>query len=434
MKTLHPALWFALVLCPAVSAQLQPGDIVVNVFSSSTSSIHVYTPSGAQVVATVGGTGSYCEGAIVTASGMLATTRRSNSGFNLFDPSTAMEVATYDTPAVSFVPADLDVFADGTLAIADQAGNVDLYTEAGSFVTTFAPPGGARAFGIDVDSHDHLWIGDIPNVGVDAGVVFHFDRNGNFLGQFATTFEIGDLVVAPDGTIWCADRNHGFIYHLSATGTFLSSFPTAVSLAGFAGLALAGDGSLYATSEGSTQLFHYSPAGVLLGGIPLIGASGSPLFIHIVEGASGSPTPYCTAGTSTLGCVAQIAASANPSVSFANACNITVTNVEGQKAGIVFYGITTVGFTPHAWASGSTSWLCVKSPTQRTPIQQSGGTFGQCNGSFALDWNAFQQNHPSALGQPWTAGANVYLQSWYRDPPAPKSTNLSNALQMFYVP
>jgi sugar lactone lactonase YvrE len=431
MKPLH--LSIVLALCPAVSAQVQTGDIVVNVFGASSSSIHVYRPNGAQVVATIGGTGSYCEGAIVTASGMLATTRRGNSGFNLFDPATAMEVATFDTPAVSFVPADLDVFADGTLAIADQAGDVDLYTEGGAFVSTFTPPGGTRAFGIDVDSHDHLWIGDIPSVGSDAGIVFHFDRLGNFLGQFATTFEIGDLVVAPDGTIWCADRNHGVIDHLDAIGTPLSSFTTGVSN-GFAGLALAGDGTLYATSEGSTQLFHYSPAGALLGQIPLVGATGIPLFIHIVEGANGSPTTYCTAGTSTLGCVAQIGANANPSVSFANACNITVINVEGQKAGIVFYGIGNASFTPHAWASGSTSWLCVKSPTQRTPIQQSGGVLGQCNGSFALDWNAFQQNHPSALGQPWTAGSNVHLQAWYRDPPAPKSTNLSNALQLFYVP
>ena len=146
------------------------------------------------------------------------------------------------------------------------------------------------------------------------------------------------------------------------------------------------------------------------------------------------PTAYCTAGTTTNGCNASIAASANPSVSLANPCSITVTNVEGVRSGILFYGIDNAGFTPGPWALGSTSLLCIKHPTQRTPIQQSGGTLDTCTGAYQLDWNAYQAAHPLALGQPWIAGDKVYAQAWYRDPPAPKSTNLSDALEMTYVP
>ena len=51
-----------------------------------------------------------------------------------------------------------------------------------------------------------------------------------------------------------------------------------------------------------------------------------------------------------------------------------------------------------------------------------------------LDWNAYQVAYPFSLGNPWTVGAKVYAQTWFRDPPAPKSTNLSNALEMTYVP
>ena len=71
------------------------------------------------------------------------------------------------------------------------------------------------------------------------------------------------------------------------------------------------------------------------------------------------PVEFCTAGTTTNGCSADIQASSSPSASNANPCFIAVSNVEGQKTGILFYGVDNAGFTPTPWASGSTSWLCV---------------------------------------------------------------------------
>jgi hypothetical protein len=146
------------------------------------------------------------------------------------------------------------------------------------------------------------------------------------------------------------------------------------------------------------------------------------------------PSAYCSAGTTTNGCSASISANTSPSVSMSAPCTVTVTNVEGLKSGILFYGIDNSGFSPGTWASGSTSLLCVKHPTQRTPIQSSGGTLNSCNGAFALAWDTFQTNHPTALGNPWSVGAKVYVQAWFRDPPAVKSTNLSDALEMTYAP
>ncbi len=148
----------------------------------------------------------------------------------------------------------------------------------------------------------------------------------------------------------------------------------------------------------------------------------------------GPPVVYCTSGTSTNGCLAAISASAQPSASAANPCTISVANVEGQKSGLVFYGINNTGFTPLQWAPTSGSYLCIKSPTQRTPPQASGGTIGQCNGAFALDWNNFHAAFPGALGQPWLVGEKAFVQGWYRDPPATKTTNLSNAVELTYVP
>jgi hypothetical protein len=172
--------------------------------------------------------------------------------------------------------------------------------------------------------------------------------------------------------------------------------------------------------------------------ITITGNYGSGGFVDIddLEAAfnSGAPPPtvYCTAGTTTNGCAASIAASDNPNVGHANSCLLSVSGVEGQKSGILFYGLTQ---NIQPWCSvGGNSLLCVKAPTQRTVAQPSGGTFGACDGTLALDWNAWQNANAGALGQPFAAGANVYVQGWFRDPPACKTTSMTDAVEMTYVP
>ena len=156
-------------------------------------------------------------------------------------------------------------------------------------------------------------------------------------------------------------------------------------------------------------------------------------FVLVTLESQSAPGPrsYCTGGTTTNDCVATISASANPSVSGASACSISVTNVEGQKSGILFYGLLPHGI---AWAPSSTSMLCVKAPTQRVALLNSNGTSGECDGVLPLDWDAYQASHPSALGQPWAAGQHAFVQGWFRDPPAPKTTHLSNAVELTYQP
>jgi len=147
-----------------------------------------------------------------------------------------------------------------------------------------------------------------------------------------------------------------------------------------------------------------------------------------------TPTNYCTAGTTTNGCNATISASAQPSASQANPCTLTVANVEGQKQGLVFYGLDNSGFTPLPWATTSTSFFCVKSPTQRTFPQTSGGLANQCNGVLNVELNNFFGAFPSALGLPFATGDKLYAQAWFRDPPAPRTTNLSNAIELTMKP
>jgi hypothetical protein len=143
-------------------------------------------------------------------------------------------------------------------------------------------------------------------------------------------------------------------------------------------------------------------------------------------------TSFCTSSTTSHGCVPSIGATGSPSASAGSGFTISVSNVEGQKSGLIFYGMSNAGWTPTTWAVGSTSYLCVKAPVQRTPTQNSGGTLNACDGFLSLDWNAYIATHAGALGTPFGGGETVWAQAWFRDPPAPKTTNLSNGL-MFTV-
>ena len=71
---------------------------------------------------------------------------------------------------------------------------------------------------------------------------------------------------------------------------------------------------------------------------------------------------------------------------------------------------------------------------QHTPIAKSGGTPLQCDGFLSLDWNAYVASHPTALGTPFAPGQRVFAQAWFRDPPSPGSTMLSDALEFVLQP
>lgn len=140
---------------------------------------------------------------------------------------------------------------------------------------------------------------------------------------------------------------------------------------------------------------------------------------------------YCTAGTTTNGCVATLSASGAPLASSTGGFVISAHAVEGQKQGLLFYGLSGRAALP--WGTGS-SLLCVKSPTQRTPAQSSGGATGQCDGVLAVDWCAFVTTTPGALGAPFFGGETVDAQCWFRDPASSKTTSLSNGIEFTVCP
>lgn len=155
------------------------------------------------------------------------------------------------------------------------------------------------------------------------------------------------------------------------------------------------------------------------------------VFLFDAGVACGMPVSYCTAGTTTHGCVPSIGSTGTPSASNGGGFTITVSGLEGHKVCRIFYGLTGPASSP--WSGGS-SYLCIDPPSQRTPAYDSGGLPNACNGALSFDWNAFIANTPGALGVPFTGGETVCAQAWFRDPWAPGNTNLSDGLRFDVCP
>jgi hypothetical protein len=146
----------------------------------------------------------------------------------------------------------------------------------------------------------------------------------------------------------------------------------------------------------------------------------------------GAVFTYCTAGTTTNGCNATINAVGSTSASATAGFVIYGTGIEGQKQTLLYYGVS--GPSAQVWAPGSSSFKCVRQPTQRVAPQSSGGTVDTCSGTYAVDMANYLSTRPTALGNPRYAGEVFNAQLWFRDPPAPSTSSLSNALQFTLAP
>ncbi len=226
-----------------------------------------------------------------------------------------------------------------------------------------------------------------------------------------------------------------------AVGTNLPSlvefpdFQLAPGLTGFC-VVLNGIANSYTNGTGANQLFSNADLSISLGkgqATPFVSAPFTPRVWNGTLRYNCTPpvASYCTAGTTSNGCVPVIAGTGLASASQTSGFTISVSQVEGQQSGLLFYGVN--GPVAVAWGTSS-SFFCVKAPTWRTPVQNSGGTLGACDGTFSIDWLAYIAATPGALGTPFAGGDTVNAQAWFRDPPSPKTTMLSDGLQYTLVP
>jgi hypothetical protein len=129
---------------------------------------------------------------------------------------------------------------------------------------------------------------------------------------------------------------------------------------------------------------------------------------EIPAGACGTNNValYCTAKTTSGGCVPTLSTLGGPSASAASGFTIRCAQVESSKLGLLFYG--TSGALGAPFQGG---FLCVQPPSKRTPLQNS-GLGSACGGVFSFDFNAWI----SAGSDPaLVAGSAVNAQFWFRD-------------------
>ncbi len=293
----------------------------------------------------------------------------------------------------------------------------------------------AGGMDLDGDGRSELLIGaPTQDLGTrtDAGAVFHFNpttlalapvlegsaANDQFGFSVATLADLNgdgkrELGVGAKGGSYVAieDLARGERMSLLDVGVLGFSFGTAICAAGD----FDADG-LADYAVGAPQM---APGANLLAGS-----------VFVFSSAPWS-VAYCTAGTTSNGCNAALSASGVPSLTATSGFTLTAIDVEGDKSGLIFYGLS--GRTALPWGL-STSFLCVKSPTQRTSTLSSGGTAGTCTVTISLDLLDWLASHPGALGTGASVGTIVDAQCWFRDPPSPKTTQLSNALEFILVP
>jgi subtilisin-like proprotein convertase family protein len=151
------------------------------------------------------------------------------------------------------------------------------------------------------------------------------------------------------------------------------------------------------------------------------------------DATTSPPVSYCTpSGPNSDGCTTAISAPVNPNTSHTSGCVITVTDLPGTRSAILFYGINGAQAVNWCAPGQGTSQLCVVGPPWRTGIQDTGGTAGLCDGTLTLDWDAYQLGNPGAMGQPWSAGDQAWVQGWYRAPQDCRTTSLTESLELTY--
>ncbi len=136
------------------------------------------------------------------------------------------------------------------------------------------------------------------------------------------------------------------------------------------------------------------------------------------------PSIYCTAKTSSIGCVPDIAAVGYPSLS-GGSFQVRATGLQNQLPGTLIWSL---GPASIPFQGGT---LCIAPPVIRTPAQSTGGSTGppSCTGALGFIFGpAYAQAHGFAVGQ------GLYTQVWSRDPGDAFGSSLSNALGFVWCP
>ncbi len=155
-----------------------------------------------------------------------------------------------------------------------------------------------------------------------------------------------------------------------------------------------------------------------------VSASGAQV-VDVALVRLGSVTTYCTAKTSSSGCLPQISSSGEPSLSAPTAFTTLTTQLESSKSTIGIF--SSQGASAMAFQGGT---LCIASPIVRLPVKNSGGG-SVCGGTASYNLSEIVAAAGAGVIGP---GTQVWVQTWGRDPADAFGSSLSNALTFSACP
>ncbi|MCE9593547.1 MAG: integrin alpha [Planctomycetes bacterium] len=206
-------------------------------------------------------------------------------------------------------------------------------------------------------------------------------------------------------------------------GGVLKSFGRARVLSGATGLDIGLTGLGYQGPIASVgDVDGDSIPDLLVGGAPAgAGQTSSALFL----GRDHAPVVYCTAKTSSKGCVPISTATHGVGASIGQGITVSATAVPKKKNAILFWSVSS-GQQPFAGG-----WMCVGAPKFAAKVLHTGGSAGDCSGSLAYTFTSAQ-----AVAHSLQPGATVHTQFWIRDQgfAAPQNLALSAGVQFDYWP
>jgi catechol 2,3-dioxygenase-like lactoylglutathione lyase family enzyme len=264
-----------------------------------------------------------------------------------------------------------------------------------------------------------------PSAGVWDAWLARYDSAGNqvWIRQLGTSSEDAALAAAPDGSggVYLGGQTLGSLGGPNAGhyDAWLARYDSAGNQLWIDQLGTSTDDYAYAAAPDASGGVYLS--GRTDGSLGGPSAGGSDAWLARYDTLCGASSKYCTAKTSSAGCVPSIATSGTPSASAGSGFTISTTSVLDNKFGLYFYGKSGPNNAPFQGGI-----LCAAPPLVRTLVQNSGGT-PPCGGAFQIDFNAYVA---SGADPALVAGAQVWVQTWSRDPgfAPPNNTSLSDAV------
>lgn len=326
----------------------------------------------------------------------------------------------YGAPAPAFVgviaSTDVPIVTSNTWDVAFAAGKL--------YLTSFAGFNANRIHEIDpATASASLWLAP-PNGSINPLGICYDAQGDRFIVASGYTCNV-TLCTLP-AMLYSVDRTTQAIAPYASLPTMVGSGSSVLALGGET-IWARGLGTMISKLDLTTLAWDPTPATAPSQGFFQPGMEWAPGF---TSGCAG--VVYCTSGTSSTGCVPSICASGVASGSSGSGFHISISGLDGERTGLILYGISGPFAAP--WSTTSSSYRCVKTPSQRMGTQNSGGTAGACDGVLTEDWNAFLATHPNALGQPFVGGETVWASGWYRDPPASKASSLTNGIEFYVQP